>query len=445
MWDVEELFVFSDLHLTAERDTGLFRSDAGLVDCLHWILKENRGSVVVLAGDVFDFLTSHNGTPLTDITAICEFTRMITACHPEVFDALAELARSRRHRLVIMGGNHDSELIFPAVQETIERGLGANFLDRSVYWMVHGEAFCLRVGGAVVLVEHGNILDPWNKINHAALQRALSLASHNFSFSALDDYQPPPGSRLVLEVVNDLRPTYQWIDALKPETEAVLPLLWHFATWKQRRMILNLADEYMSMKAFAWNKKIGNLRPSERLYKGEKELENAPRDQAFKEWFDAAYEQQRLTLGVEGGYHRMIKKLRSVSAHDTFFDIDQSDDSTNYLQPVFESGVDLIIHGHTHSAKACVLEGGMYLNTGTWGQLLRLPQSYESDTVWQDFLNLLRTNNVECFSRPTFARIRRESGRELTTAALLEWQQAGPKSLAARSFTDRQTGWQLKG
>lgn len=445
MWDVEELFVLSDLHLAAERDTGLFRSDAELADCLRWILKETRNSLIVLAGDVFDFLTPHDGIPVADFSSIGELTRAITDCHPEVFDSLAELARSPHHRLVIMGGNHDSELIFPAVQETLERRLGADFLDQSVYWMVHGEAFHLRVGRAVVLVEHGNILDPWNKINYAALQGALSLASRNFNFSDLSDYALPPGSRLVLEVMNDLRQSYQWIDSLKPETEAVLPLLWHFATGKQRRLIFNLADDYLSMKVFAWNKKIGNLRNPERLYKGEKEAENSPQDQAFKGWFDAAYEQQRLTLGAAGGDNRMIEKLRSASARDTFFDLDRPDDSTNYLRPVFESGADLIIHGHTHSAKACVVEGGMYINTGTWGQLLCLPKSYESDEVWQGFLNLLRANKVECFSRPTLARVRRESGREMTIAALLEWRQSGPKTLAERCFTDRQTGWRPKG
>lgn len=445
MWDVAELFVLSDLHLTVERDTGLFRSDAELTNCLRWILKETRDSVLVLAGDVFDFLTPHSGPPVNDFDALCHLTRAITASHPEIFDALAELARSPRHRLVIMGGNHDSELIFPAVQETIERSLGARFFDQSVCWMVHGEAFRLRVGRAVVVVEHGNILDPWNKINYATLQSASSLTSRNFNASALSDVQPPPGSRLVLEVVNDLRRSYQWIDTLKPETEVILPLLWHFATGRQRRKIFNLADDYLSMKVFAWNKKIGNLRNPERLYKGEKEAENSTRDQAFKEWFDAAYQQQRLTLGVERADRRLVEKLRSVSARDTFFELDRPDDSAQYLQPVFESGADLIIHGHTHSAKACVVEGGMYINTGTWGQLLRLPKSYESDEVWQDFLNLLRTNNVECFSRPTFARVRGESPQGTTTAALLEWQETGPTTLATRSFNDRQTGWRLEG
>lgn len=442
MWKVDDLFVLSDLHLAAERNVGLFRSDAELADCLRWILKETRG-VVVLNGDVLDFLVPYDGSPVADFTTLGDRTRAIIECHPEVFDTLSELARSPWHRLVFMGGNHDPELAFPAVQETIERRAGADIIKQRISWMVHGEGFRLRVGNAVVLVEHGHILDPWNRINYATLQGALSFASRNLS--DLSDYCPPPGTRLALEVVNELRDSYRWVDSLKPETEAVLPLLWHFATGKQRRLIFNLANDYLSMKAFAWNKKIGNARDPERLYKGEKETENSPQDQAFKGWFDTAYEQRELTLGAENGDRRLIEKLRTVSARDTFFEVEQPDEPTNYLRPVFKGGADIVIHGHTHSAKACVVEGGMYLNTGTWGQLLRLPKSYESDEVWHDFLRLLRANDVECFSRPTLAHVRHDPGREMTTAALLEWRQTGPKTLAARQFTYRESGWRQEG
>lgn len=442
MWDVEELFVLSDLHLASERNSGLFRSDAELADCLRWIRKESRDSVTILAGDVLDFLTPQVGRARpADFASLGDHTRGITDRHPEVFDSLAELARSPRHRLVIMGGNHDSELVFPAVQETLERRLGVGFPGEGVCWVVHGDAFRVRVGAAVVVVEHGNILDPWNRINHAALQRALSLASRNLS--DVSDYQPPPGSRLVSEVTNDLRNSYQWVDSLKPETEAVLPLLWHFATKEQRSLIFNLADEYLSMKVVAWNQKIGNARNQERLYKGERGAERSPRDRAFKVWFDGAYEHQRLTRGAEKSDRKLIEKLRSVSARDTFFEFDRPDDSTDYLRPIFEGGADLVIHGHTHSAKACVVEGGMYINAGTWGRLLCLPKSYEDDEVWRDFLNRLRTNDVECFTRPTLARVWGALGRDVTTAALLEWQRTGPKALATRHFTDRQSGWRL--
>jgi UDP-2,3-diacylglucosamine pyrophosphatase LpxH len=442
MWNVEELFVLSDLHLAAERNAGLFQSDAELAACLRWIFNDTRDSLTVLAGDVLDFLILTNGKTKVDLACLGDHTREIIEHHPEVFDALSELARSPRHQLVLMGGDHDSELIFPSVQETIELRLGSGLINPTIRWLVHGEALRVRVGEAVVLIEHGNVLDPWNRINHAALQSAFALVSRNLS--AGDDYQPPLGSRLALEVLSQLRGSYQWIDCVKPETEAVLPLLWPFAS-RQQKSILSLAEEYLSDRDFALNKKIGNTRDPERLYKGEKEAENSTQEKVFEDWVREMSTQRRLTpfTGREEG--KLIKTLRSVSARDTFFELERPGDSVKYLRPIFEGGTDLVIHGHTHSAKACVVDGGFYINTGTWGQLLRLPRSDDGDRAWQDFLSLLRKNDAECFRHPTLARVRRDPRQGVTAAALLEWQQNGPKTLAARRFSERQSGWQKDG
>jgi UDP-2,3-diacylglucosamine pyrophosphatase LpxH len=443
MRNIEDLFILSDLHLAAERDKGLFQSDLELAACLRWIFTDTRDSVTVLAGDILDFLVLADGNTNVDLARLGEHTQEIIDHHPEVFTALAELAASPRHQLVIMGGNHDAELAFPPVQEAIERRLGVGFLDRPVRWLVHGEALRVRVGDAVTLVEHGNVLDPWNRINHATLQSACSLSSRNLADAG--DYQPPLGSRLVLEVVSRLRGSYQWVDCLKPETEAVLPLLWHFASRQQQKLIFGLAEEYLSMKAFEVVKKHGNARNPERLYKGDKEVEDTPRDRDFKEWLDGVYPQlngqQRLTLGADKKQDKLIRRLRLVSARDTFFEPDAPDESANYLRPVYEGGADLVVHGHTHSAKLCALEGGLYINTGTWGQLLRLPPSYENDESWESFLDLLRKNDVECSSRPTFARVRHEPGGSVTTAALLQWRRQGPEAIAVRRFSDRLSGW----
>lgn len=440
MWNVDELFILSDIHLAAERGVGSFQADAELVDCLRWILTKTRDSVTVLAGDVLDFLVFNNEDTKTGFSSLGDRTRGIIDYHPEVFETLAELALSPRHQLVVMGGDHDPGLILPTVQETVERHLGIDFINPAIRWLVQGEALRLRVGNAVVLIEHGNVLDPCNRIDHAGLQSACSLASRNL-LNGSDYHLPPPlGSTLVLKVVNELRSSYRWIDCLKPETEAVLPLLWHFASSPQQTLIFNFVDEYFDMKDKAFNRKIVNSRRPERLYTGEKETAPSPKDQALKEWGAGARAQQSPTAGNKEA-DKLIEKLKSVSAQDAFFEINKPDDSISYLKPRFEAGADLVIHGHTHSAKAYAVEGGFYLNTGTWCQLLHLPRSDESNEAWQSFLDLLRTNDVRSSCRPTFARVQHREKRNVTTATLLEWQQPGPKILAARRFANRQTGW----
>lgn len=435
MWSVRELFILSDLHLAAERGGG-FQADTQLAACLRWILAEGRDSLVVLAGDVLDFLVSSNGKKATGFD-LGERTREILDHHPEVFEGLGELARSPRHRLVIMGGNHDPELIFPAVQETVERGLGLSFTNPVIRWLVQGEALRLCVGNAVVLIEHGNVLDPWNRIDHSSLRSAFSLGSRNLLCAS--DYQPPLGSRLALEVMNELRHSFHWIDCLKPETEALLPLLMHFAS-RQQESILGLADDYLSMKTSALNRM--NSPNPEKLYKGGKETEDSPRDQAFKAWVRGAYERKGPAIGNNRKDSNPVERLRLVSGQDAYFEIDEPDYSSPYLRPVFERGTDLVVHGHTHSAKAYPIGNGLYLNTGTWCQLMRLPKSYESDQVWQDFLEILKADKVNGFRRPTLAHVRHIQKQNMTEAALLEWRESGPETLAWRVFSDRETGWQ---
>lgn len=437
MWHVEELFVLSDFHLAAERNAGAFQSDVELAGCLRWILDETRDSLIILAGDILDFLSPGNGHTNTGFDRHGEQTQEIIEHHPEVFDALAQLAHSPKHRLVMMGGDNDPELIFPVVQEAVERRLSLDFARPSICWLVHGEALRLRVGNAVALIEHGNTLDPWNRIDHVTLQHAYALASRNLP--DVRAYQPPLGGRLTLEIVNGLRADYQWVACLKPSTESILPLLWHVASPTQRDALFNRADEYLSMKAFAHNKK--NSHNPDRLYLGEKESEDSPRDRAFKSWVDAVYEQRQQTPEPAEPDDEMVERLSAVSAQGALFDVEKPDCTGKYLQPVLEGGADLVVHGHTRAAKAYTVGRGFYLNAGTWGQLLRLPQGDRGVEAWRDFLRLLRTNDVKSFRRPTFVRVRQSPTRQATTAALLEWQQSGPSTLTARRFTDRQTGW----
>lgn len=438
MWHVEDLFVLSDLHLAAERNVGSFQADIELADCLRWILNEPRESLVILAGDMLDFLCSGDVQTFTDFDRRGEQTQEIIEHHSEVFDALARLANSPKHRLVIMGGDNDPELIFPVVREVIERHLGIDFFGSKIRWLVHGEALRLRVGNSSVLIEHGNTLDPWNRIDHVNLQLAYALASRNFH--EVGEYEPPLGGRLTLEVMNELRVEHPWVDCLKPATEVVLPLLWHFASTKQQRnSIFNRADEYLSMKAAAHNKKNSN-NPA-RLYLGEKEAEDTPRTRAFKGWVDAVYEERQHPSSSTEMNGQLIEKLSAVSAQGSLFDVERPDGSGKYLQPTFVNGTDLVIHGHTHAAKSYTVGRGLYLNTGTWSQLLRLPQCDQNINVWQDFLRLLRTNDVRSFRRPTFVRVQQLPARQLTTAELLEWQQSGPKTLTTHRLNDRQSGW----
>lgn len=435
MWNVNELIVLSDLHLAAERDTGSFQSDRQLAECLHWILSETQDSVTVLAGDSFDFLVAEHCISSNGFERFSCQTRQIIEHHPEVFDGLAKLVHSPRHQLVIMGGDHDSELVFPNVQETLERRLGIGLLSPAIRWLVQEEAFRVKVGSAITVVEHGHALDPWNRIDYASLHEVLSLCTRNLF--DIDNYKQSPGSRLNTTVIRALRSRYEWINCLKPYDELVLPLLWSVVDSEgQQEPIRRLAEEYLSNKEFALNKKRSNSHNQAVQYRGEKEAEQLPTDEIFERWNRAIHRGPEDSENNDNPNDALLGETRLLSGRDPFFDVDQTDDSTKYLQPIFENGAHLVIHGHTHSAKALAEEGGIYINAGAWTQMLGLPASSEPNSVWRQFLNRLRTNEVETFCRPTFAHIQHQPSKNVTTATLFEWRHSSPTILATHSVAN---------
>src|SRR5439155_24466617 len=73
--------------------------------------------------------------------------------------------------------------------------------------------------------EHGNRNDAWNSVNFDGLRRYRSVLSRRQERFPDAEFHPPPGSRLVERIMNPIKTDYPFIDLLKPETEAAIPLL----------------------------------------------------------------------------------------------------------------------------------------------------------------------------------------------------------------------------
>ena len=158
-----------------------------------------------------------------------------------------------------------------------------------------------------------------------------------------------------------------------------------------------------------------------------------------------AREQPLLAFCNQTPGNGQIEQLKLICARDHRFEVGEPDAALGDLKLRFEAGADLVIHGHTHAAKAYLLEGGFCINTGTWGQLLDLPSRKAPDETWQRFLDLLRGDEASSFRHPTLASVRYIPEQKETRAALLKWQQPDPKTLAERRFSDRRSGWRKEG
>jgi UDP-2,3-diacylglucosamine pyrophosphatase LpxH len=240
------LFVISDLHLggrphSEEKDappgSQICTANLELISFIDWIgALEGDAVELVVNGDIVDFLMEDDygfnnqvvpwqpdeNQVLERLKTIIERTRLANGRSP--FDAMATLLEKGRS-LTFMLGNHDVELSLPAVRRYLEDEVlkvGGHGRFRFIY---DGEAY---VKGDL-LIEHGNRYDPWNIIDHSSLRQERSMLSRgwgaNMRARPSGQFAPPPGSFMVTHVINQLKRQYRFVDLLKPENHAVVPIL----------------------------------------------------------------------------------------------------------------------------------------------------------------------------------------------------------------------------
>jgi UDP-2,3-diacylglucosamine pyrophosphatase LpxH len=205
---------------------------------------------LVINGDLVDFLAEEPFEPFTtSAPAAADKLRNIIRTADEgapegeqVFPALRQFI-AEGHRVTLLIGNHDLELALPAVRQELLRRLTDDRPAR-VEFLLDGEA-CRR---GAALIEHGNRYDGWNAVAHGALRAVRARASRD---EPVFPFVCPPGSRLVIEVMNPLKRLYKFIDLLKPENEAVIPLIaaLHPTAMREMRRIFNTWRQTRSLRA----------------------------------------------------------------------------------------------------------------------------------------------------------------------------------------------------
>jgi UDP-2,3-diacylglucosamine pyrophosphatase LpxH len=479
---MREVFIISDLHIGGaagntvyERGFKLCTHSDILADFINQITAIETPVELVINGDMVDFLAEEPFEAFTENqAAACAKLQRIINREPAFFDALRRLLNNG-HSLTVLTGNHDIELTLPDVRRFFERSIGAQ--GKKFRFITDGEAYTI---GTEILIEHGDQYDVWNKVDHPALLRLRQLQSRREYLPQKLPFIPPKGSAMVKSIINPLKKQYQFIDLLKPENEAVLPILLAiepnlrgkistvlslYTGWTNandhdpptptnersvektpkisRKLSTKLINEELKHVLGNDELKEFNRATSETTTTTE-EIESATREmkavgeRGWSDTFSWASSWISLltakdTKNIDKRLPALLKALRVLQNDRSFeVEIETLKEYEEAAQHLIGNGYKYIIMGHTHFARRVALndKGAVYFNCGTWADLMQFPKEIVSADAQEalqklkEFMDNLNENKINKYVifRPTYVHIELGDGDVVKDINLMEYE-----------------------
>jgi UDP-2,3-diacylglucosamine pyrophosphatase LpxH len=453
------LFVISDLHLgghphVADPDAPLgsqiCHAYPELTSFIDWVRGQADGPAsveLVVNGDIVDFLMEddYGGTNpaspwspdeelvLEKLKLIMKRTRRGGTYGP--FEAMAALLQDGQC-LTFLLGNPDVELSLPAVRRYLEEQLQGGGRFRFIY---DGEAY---VRGDL-LIEHGNRYDPWNIVDHSALRQERSMLSRGFGqrmkHRVSGAFVPPPGSFMVTKVINEIKRRYRFVDLLKPENEAVLPILLALHPNLQHALAAALqlhsqsGNEFFSAAEPVRDGQLSarggvedvSLATSMRRVLGDDAIlfpletgsgEELGVSNSWKRLQDLSGNIRKFLDGAHGLFANQVGTVRdealrvALAAWRGRLARDEGKEAAPYRDAVRElacaGGFNCVVFGHTHLRKRMTMEvegrAVTYINTGTGTDTMLIrPELLEpgaaASTAFRGFVNDLKENRLASY------------------------------------------------
>lgn len=416
---------------------------------------------LVINGDFIDFLQLR---PWDDLSLPAALKKMeeIARGSAHVFDKLGDFLHETPHRIIVLPGNHDVELAYREVgavlRKAILRKASAADSRLQIFGPEHTNiAYTPNVNGTVVHIEHGNLEDPWNTLSYNDLFHDARINQSNFKH--------PPGTSLVYRMMNGFKEELQFVDLLKPEIPAVPlilfalkpylsgkklpPFAWHVAL-----SVFNGVRAWVGVQAAG--RQLGERRAEEALAPQDEE-ERLARDMAaalaggdlspqdLERYLRVeemeADEKQYLGFVPDFVKHHLaaaalsgLTRFQAAEQGKSVFakDYPRKQDVKSAFKRL-GGDVKVVVYGHTHEAlKTEFPEGkGVYVNTGTWANLVRMPRnSKKAILAW---LDEVVDNSFERTSYPTYVRIEPEGTSGVKVSAH-HWTPGGGELLWQKSI-----------
>jgi UDP-2,3-diacylglucosamine pyrophosphatase LpxH len=380
--------IISDFHMGAgfAPDNLLedFDTDGKFAEFLGGIATESDAKKMdvelIVNGDLFEFLQvpaldafdpqvvypSETYHPTSEEDSVKKIGLIIKG-HSTFFTALRDFINPKhpRRNITIIKGNHDVNLYWGAVQDSIRQEVDATG-DRQAL-LAFEECQVSREG---IYVEHGNqYLEPFNRFDN--FEEPLDL-------DCPGELETPSGSAFVMDFLNDVEREKWWVDSVKPVT-ALVGYIFAIDFAFAARMLVNLLKVLPSLivESFAVEDEAGTgaqLDDLRQQLEDEAQVavmsERYAADEAFRREFDATLRQVLGDIARPAGGVLWATAEAAQGAKTT-----EEETAAGLLDDVLrqvaetklaEEGVEVAVFGHTHNPLCERLEGGMYLNAGTW-------------------------------------------------------------------------------
>ncbi|HEX8537925.1 MAG TPA: metallophosphoesterase, partial [Cystobacter sp.] len=194
--------ILSDLHLGNGQGYDIFAGETALPAFLDSLA--STPTRVVLNGDTVDFLMNEDPLELQVERAVRQARALVS--EPATAAVFASLGRrlAEGGEVIVRLGNHDIELALEEVQAVLREALRQPPEIAARLLFGRGdEPELLDVGGARLLLVHGDHGDNWNKVEYAHLPGPGAPAS-----ARAEDYHYSAGSVLVKTLLNPLKRQY---------------------------------------------------------------------------------------------------------------------------------------------------------------------------------------------------------------------------------------------